>query len=52
MHFGAAGERDAKKSFSSPEELSPRENQILNLLGQGQPFKAIASDLGISLYTA
>jgi len=52
MHFGAAGERDAKNSFSSPEELSPRENQILNLLGQGQPFKAIASDLGISLYTA
>lgn len=52
MHFGDAGERDAAKCFSSSEDLSPRENQILNMLGQGHAFKAIASDLGISLPTA
>jgi DNA-binding CsgD family transcriptional regulator len=32
-------------------ELSPRENQILRLLGDGQAFKAIAAELGISINT-
>ena len=39
---------DAEGDFSAPEQLTPRERQVLGLLAEGLPNKAIATRLGIS----
>jgi two-component system response regulator NreC len=40
------------KTYASPDPLSGRERQVLQLVGEGKSTKAIATHLGISVKTA
>ena len=40
------------KTYASPDPLSGRERQVLQLIGEGKSTKAIATHLGISVKTA
>jgi len=50
-HSGVVRICDSDHLSHNPECLSPREKQILGLLGEGRSFKAMAPDIGISLNT-
>jgi DNA-binding NarL/FixJ family response regulator len=47
----SANELETGASRAQAPDLTPREREVLDLLGQGRPPKLIAGDLGISLHT-
>lgn len=51
MHLMQAAMNKPKSQWAAHPDLSPRENEVLRWLAQGMENKAIASRLGISVFT-
>jgi DNA-binding NarL/FixJ family response regulator len=51
QHDPSADELETRASRAQAPDLTPREHEVLDLLGQGRPPKLIAGDLEISVHT-